>query len=390
MQKILRRVKTAERVAAKRKANKDRLDAIGRRQQETNTLQKQLRWVNREINSAKTRIVQNFYMGPKASRRAVGNNAGKLNGIDNVRFGPYVALAPSKLDARCRWAGGFKNLNVVPGDRVVLLAGPERGRIGKIRRIDEDNAEAIIEDLNRSNIRTPAQAMVASNTSPLINLELPIPISAIRLVHPVFDPATGLTKDVIINELRHKDMITDKRTGRKEWSRVVPGLNLTIPWPKKPEPDEPINVGDTVRLDVETKTFTPTLLAPPMPPGVINELRNYYSRFRTRHEDWYIEKKAAEEQAKKDRGKLMDSMRTPLNELHREERANKKKKGKPRLTLEMLEKIGEVMAKNRERLLNAPPVNTSSDGGAPASAPKADVPPPADSSTPTSPPPPSA
>jgi large subunit ribosomal protein L24 len=209
-------------------------------------------------------------------------------------------------------------------------------------------------------------------------------------VHPITDPSTGETRDVIINQLVCKDLVTDRQTGKRRWERVVPGLNVSIPWPPKPDKDIPDYKADTLRIDVEEKTFVPTLLRPPMPEAIIDELRGKYSRFRTRHDPEYIARKEAEEQAEKERAKLMESMRTPLQEFHRAERQNKKKKGKPRLTLEMLEKIGEVIAKNRERTLNAAGVSDVSHHTiSPRDSP--DVPPPvADLSAETGPPPPSA
>lgn len=204
----------------------------------------------------------------------------------------------------------------------------------------------------QSNLRVQAE-LRGENDPPVLNIELPISISAIRLVHPIKDPETGITRDVIINQLVHKGLIHDRLSGKSRWSRIVPGLNVSIPWPKKEEAEYKDYKCDTLRIDVEEKTFRPTLLRPPFPPSVIDELRNKYSRFRTRHEPEYIARLEAEEKAKEDRKKLMDTMRTPLQELHRAERANKKKKGKPRLTIEMLEKIGEVMARNMERTRNA-------------------------------------
>lgn len=218
-----------------------------------------------------------------------------------------------------------------------------------------------------------------------VNLELPLPISAVRLVHPITDPSTGTTRDVIINQLVHSGLVTDRVTGKRRWQRVVPGLNISIPWPVKEDPEIQDYTADTPRIDVEEKTFVPTLLRPPMPEGIIDELRNKYSRFRTRHEPEYIARLEAEEQAEKDRAKLMESMRTPLQEFHRAERANKKKKGKPRLTLEMLEKIGEVIARSRERTLHAAGV---SDALPPRTS--LDVPPPPILNTDPSPPPPPA
>jgi large subunit ribosomal protein L24 len=225
-------------------------------------------------------------------------------------------------------------------------------------------------------------ALIGEGKPSGVSLELPIPISGVRLVHPVRDPVTGETKDVIINQLKHGYFNHDRLTGKVSWSRFVPGLNIVIPWPvpaDKEVVDYPV---DTLRIDVEARTFVPTLLRPPMPENVIDELRGKYSRFRTRHEPEYIARLEAEDQAKKDRVKLMDSMRSPLQELHRAERENKKKKGKPRLTLEMLEEIGKVIAKNRERTLNAAGI---SDVSKIATV----VPSPIESSTETATPPPS-
>lgn len=234
-----------------------------------------------------------------------------------------------------------------------------------------------------------------------VNIELPVPISAIRLVHPLKDPVTGVTRDVIINQLEHVGRQPHDQEGDLSWSRVVPGLNVTIPWPPKPEVEHRDHPCDTLRLYSEAKTFVPTLLRPPMPLQIIDELRHKYSRFRTRHEPEYLARLEAEEQEKEKRKRLtQQSMRTPLQEFHRQERANKKKKGKPRLTLEMLEKIGEVIARNREKALNNASAAGVSDAGAAASSsaaapsssskPSKKVPPPPEQQTNPSPPPPSS
>lgn len=185
------------------------------------------------------------------------------------------------------------------------------------------------------------------------------PINAIRLVHPLKDPVTGEIRDVVINELVARNYYKDKATGRETWTRVVPGLNIEIPWPRAFEDAEKQNLEgafddhacDTLRIDAEEKTFVPTLLHPPMPSEVIDELRNRYSKFRTRHTDEYVAKKEAEEAEKIARRKSIQTMRTPLQELNAKIRAERKARGQPELTEEMLAKIGEVMAKNRNRTL---------------------------------------
>jgi large subunit ribosomal protein L24 len=90
-----------------------------------------------------------------------------------------------------------------------------------------------------------------------------------------------------------------------------------------------------------------------MPGSVIDELRNKYSVFRTRHDPEYIAAKMKEDEEKEAAKKLSDQMRTPLKEVNRRERKLRKAKGKGRLTSEMLEKIGQVIAKKRQIALDA-------------------------------------
>lgn len=114
------------------------------------------------------------------------------------------------------------------------------------------------------------------------------------------------------------------------------------------QPKRQTEDGDTLRFEVEAATWTPTLLRAPMPGGVIDELRNKYSKHRTRHDAGYLlamqnrEKRKAEWQAwaKSGGGMLM----TPAKEARQKERAELAAKGKPELKREVLEKIGEVMA----------------------------------------------
>lgn len=141
-------------------------------------------------------------------------------------------------------------------------------------------------------------------------------------------------------------------------SRTIPGSKgklgqwLEIPLPKQAlhkHSGAPEYPDDTVRFEVESRTWTPTLLRAPMPGSVIDELRNKYSRFRTRHDAGYqlaLENRArrkAEYKAWAERGGGM--MVLPAKEGRRVEREGLKGRGEPRLERELLERIGEVMAK---------------------------------------------
>lgn len=117
----------------------------------------------------------------------------------------------------------------------------------------------------------------------------------IRLVYPLPDPQTGIPREVIINNLvlrgRHFNVFDNEEI----FDRYLEPQNVRIPWPEKTEPIYKDEEGDTLRLQADENTYTPTLISPPMPGTVIDELRNRYGIFRDRHDDEYIEKKIQED-----------------------------------------------------------------------------------------------
>ena len=188
---------------------------------------------------------------------------------------------------------------------------------------------------------------------PVRTIEQPVPLTSVRLIFPLTSPETGETKDVIVKKLVNVAFYRDRESRTTTWRRIIPGLNITVPWPTTEPKDHKDNDCDTVRLDVEVRSFVPTLLRPPMPVSVIDELRNKYSKFRTRHDPEYMQAKMQEDQEKEEKKKQIEKMRTPLNEINRRERKLRKTKGKGVLTPEMLERIGRVIARKRQSSLNA-------------------------------------
>ena len=182
--------------------------------------------------------------------------------------------------------------------------------------------------------------MLAAETdkTPYRTMEAAIPISSVRLVYPLPDPTTGARRDVIVKELV-------KKGGHRHIAGTSP--SIFIPWPDKPPNKYDDHEHDTLRIDVEERTWVPSLRRMPMPEGVLDELRNRYSRYRTRHDDDFVEKKTMEEErARRRKGTLQDMM-TPRQELLAKRKAEKEARGPPELDDEMLTRIGEVMAKNR-------------------------------------------
>lgn len=153
---------------------------------------------------------------------------------------------------------------------------------------------------------------VEENVRPVRTIEQAIPLSAVRLVFAYVDPETGLKRDVIASKLLNGNVFHDRHTGRKRWTRYIPGINVVVPWPKtKPKKREDFE-DDTLRVQVEERTFIPTLLRPPMPSSVLDELRNKYSKFRTRHDEDYIQAKIQEEEAAEERKKSTHKMLEPM------------------------------------------------------------------------------
>lgn len=177
--------------------------------------------------------------------------------------------------------------------------------------------------------------------NPIRSTEASIPLSDVRLVHPLPHPETGILRDVIINSLKRV---------QKNGPRHIDGLKprTVIPFPPEPESEEQDHEIDTLRIEVEEITWTPTLIRPPMPLSVIDELRNKYSAFRDRHDDEYIAniegRAAKKEEKEKER---IAKMRTPLQDLQKAQRKERRKKGRKPLDEETLSGIGELIARHR-------------------------------------------
>ncbi|KAI3394286.1 hypothetical protein diail_2933 [Diaporthe ilicicola] len=364
MQKLLRRTAQAERQAIRRSKKQGRSIKLAGQRQEFNRRMTGVQDTHRSLKDAARRRREDWEMGSLAPQRdtPLRNSNGAYWGTVSMSRHLAENIPEKQRDLACRWAGGRKTLCIKQGDRVAIMEGPDKGKISLVKWVGENGAFVALEAENLMQNFTLPEYMTKTQSEKPVYVqpsEYRVPIQAVRLVHPLRDPVSGRFRDVVINELVARNYYKDKVTGRETWSRVVPGLNIEIPWPKAFEDAErqalegtfDDHASDTLRIDVEEKTFVPTLLRPPMPAEVIDELRNRYSKFRTRHTDEYIASKEAEEAEKLARRKAIKTMRTPVQELNAKIKAEKRARGQPELTEDMLAKIGEVMAKNRNRTL---------------------------------------
>lgn len=138
---------------------------------------------------------------------------------------------------------------------------------------------------------------VYNQDSTIQTREAPIPYSHARLVYPLPDPSDDKLppRDVIVDKLAAYNRHFDRFENEEVFERYIEPQHIRIPWPDKLETVYKDEEGDTLGIAVDDQTFTPTLRSFPFPNIVVNELRNPYSIFRTRHEEAYIEKKVQED-----------------------------------------------------------------------------------------------
>ncbi|KAG6055924.1 hypothetical protein E4U17_002623 [Claviceps sp. LM77 group G4] len=349
MQKLLKRAQQAQRRARRQLDVKNEGEEVGNRLRTRHSLREAVEEARQNVLDARKARKEDWELGPIAPKRDLGFNsygiASSSIRLDWSNDG-RARVRPEILEKRCAWAGEPAKLNLAPGDRVVLLDGPDRGKIDRIEEINESTGTVLLEKRHR----VLSQSML---DQPPQSKAVPISLSAVRLVYPIPDPATGVVRDTIINQLKHvranmksPNMTYERWEYGKKWDRVALGLNMVIPWPKTEPPEVHTTEADTIRTEVEHRTFYHRLLTPPMPEVVIDELRNKYSRFRTRHEPWYIEKISRyEANSKHGQKDALRDMQTPLEELREKQRELKASKGEPVLSEDMLEKIGQLMAK---------------------------------------------
>ncbi|KAF6844700.1 KOW domain-containing protein domain-containing protein [Colletotrichum musicola] len=373
MQRLMKRTAQAVKQVERRNRKKERM-RIGQLKAQTIREQKEyLGELKQDIKEARLVRREKWEQGPNAPRRDVLATYGAL---ETNRSARQSRLRDEMIEARCAWAGGASQLGLRVGDRVVMIEGPEKGKIDKITNINMETATVQLESLGRVSIAVPEPFQKVLEAPPTQNSPVNIPISAVRLVHPIPDPQTGVPRDVIIRRLE----VTPAH-------RVVAGENIVIPYPKVEEEEKLAFPVDTRAKEVDEHTFRPTLFRPPMPSAVIDELRNKYSRFRTRHDDDYVARKEEEEAHEKALKKMTPEQqaqfRTPVQEFNRQLREARRARGQPELSDDMLAKIGEVIAKNKSRTLNAAGISEVSsaptpkivDAAIPSSAPTKTQPP---------------
>ncbi|KAK7532447.1 mitochondrial 54S ribosomal protein uL24m [Phyllosticta citribraziliensis] len=335
MQKVLQRTAMAKRQAARKAeiaAEKKKLrESVVSRLQSVQVNQK----VADQVREARRHRRENWELGPLAPRRDVGGEKKLYGTVVAERMRQF----PVHPDRRLKFTP------FATGDRVVLLKGRDKGKIGEIKEVHDESQTLTISGLNTAEVPVPdhlqGQPELGLMDRPYRTIEIPTPFAEVRLVYPLPDPKTGIKRDVIIQNVVREPVIRDDKV---TYRRYIPGTKIEIPWktPKRTEyADQP---ADTLRILVDERSFVPTLLRPPMPNSVINELRNQFSYFRDRHDPEYVARKVAEDELQKGKGVESLKMMTPLKELNARIRRANRARGRQPIDRSVLAAIGERMA----------------------------------------------
>jgi hypothetical protein len=140
-----------------------------------------------------------------------------------------------------------------------------------------------------------------------------ISIDDVRLVYrqKEEDPRTGhiiRDRDVLVDTIVGDGPYVQRepRSPLPRHTRYVSGSNIEIPWPEVDAPAMRAFPGDTRRLELEKRTYTPSVQQDPLPQlSIIDELRPKYRIDRTAHEFDYVRRKIVEDARSKwyeDRG----------------------------------------------------------------------------------------
>ncbi|KAK4998981.1 hypothetical protein LTR66_001902 [Elasticomyces elasticus] len=346
MQKVLQRSAAARQSAARGPARKSSQGPSGEWRERA---QSRIRFQAAErgrLAEARQARREDWELRELAPRRDVGDRKERYGTLDVED----IQTVEKERRDRKRWWG------IAAGDRVCVVEGTrDKGKIGTVKDVDSKTEMVRVDGLNMADLFVPDYMREEDGGSrTIIPYSRGIPLSSVRLVVPLPDPKTGILRDTIVDrvdriKIRTKRSPTSTVIKQPKHGRRIPGLRVIIPWPEMTSPAPPEdNDDDTLRISVEEVTFQPVLLGMPMPPTVIDELRNKYSRFRVRHDDAYIARKEAEDIAAEE--KTSKTMMTPLEEARekrRMEKAEREVSGSSDLSEEVMARIGEMVVRGQ-------------------------------------------
>ncbi|PGH27524.1 hypothetical protein AJ80_00765 [Polytolypa hystricis UAMH7299] len=347
MQKVIRYTSLARRQAdRKAKIAKARINYADRHEVVKDQIQARRQFLD-DVNTERKTRREDWMKGPLAPRRDVGDREGLYGTISGERTrAPAIPKEKQK-----------SLVFLAAGDRVCVIRGRDKGRIGNVGSVDKESDTLTISGINTYDVEFPAFMLKGeADRRPFRPSPLPVRIDDVRLVVALRNHETGQMRDVIVERMvRGANIEREPGVELPPYARHIAGSGNEIPWPEA-YPAEIVDEDvDTLRIEVETNTFFPSLEAYPMPPSVIDEVRNKYSRMRMRHDPEYVEKKHAQDArelwAKNRRlvSPKTEYMQRIVEERQRERQAMTDEKGNPIMSDETASFVNAFLAAKQQQ-----------------------------------------
>lgn len=145
MQAVIRRTVLAERQAARRlvkRRTKNQHEEMKTRREHERFAQQHL---TGSIKNARSARREDYDLGPLAPRRDVGLKKETYGTIHSNQLHGQKLTMEERMEVN---PSGGRYANIVAGDRVVLLEGKDKGRIGKVQSFDGEKQQVTVEGMN--------------------------------------------------------------------------------------------------------------------------------------------------------------------------------------------------------------------------------------------------
>lgn len=149
MQRLAKRAAQAQRQAARSATRSNRTQLARQRGEARDRLRAANAEIRQNLRDARVAQQEDWDLGPIAPKRDLGfNNYGVMEQPPRMDWtmSGRRAMKPQVIAQRCEWAGGVKQLNLAPQDRVVIMEGHDKGKIDRIREIDMTTGSVTLEN----------------------------------------------------------------------------------------------------------------------------------------------------------------------------------------------------------------------------------------------------
>ncbi|KAF2127120.1 hypothetical protein P153DRAFT_320582 [Dothidotthia symphoricarpi CBS 119687] len=290
--KEIRKVKGA--ILWHEKARKERQKIQQERWESKQSARQHVVWNNEYVKGTKKEALANAYedwrLGPLRPNRATGRDADKYGALTGGHMQkPDIPVRVQKNRNESRIRQGLdsnyplvvddkKYFPIVRDDRVLMMTGRDKGKIGQVAEVIGRTHEAIIKEMNMQYYDADVFSNADGHVGPRRESEVPIHLDNLRLVVPYeinnVEKRQKVYKDVIVDKLfmeRHTtgmDPFTatdygdatipeehqyDPSSGLPIFHRYIAGTRHRIEWPWEKEEqieDRGITVED--KLDGQT------------------------------------------------------------------------------------------------------------------------------------------